>query len=61
MYGTDIPVHAGPARTTTATQEEIDTIERTQKARIKVKVIKHNGNEQEGKTPVKGPEDVNYV
>ena len=37
VYGTDIPVHAGPARTTTATQEEIDTIERTQKARIKVK------------------------
>ena len=61
VYGTDIPVHAGPARTTTATQEEIDTIERTQKARIKVKVIKHNGNEQEGKTPVKGPEDVPVV
>ena len=58
VYGTDIPVKAGPARTTTLTEQERETIERTQKIRIKVKVIPHNGNEQEGKTPGKAPEDM---
>ena len=61
IYGTDIPVKGGPSRTITMTEEEKENVQTTQKSRVKVKVVPHNGNEQEGKTPGKAPEDMPKV
>ena len=61
IYGTDIPVKGGPSRTITMTEEEKEKVQTTQKSRVKVKVVPHNGNEQEGKTPGKAPEDMPKV
>ena len=58
VYGTDIPVKAGDARTTTMTEDEKNIVETSQKQRVKVKVVPHNGDEQKGKTPGPAPRDM---
>ena len=58
IYGTDIPVKAGDSRTITITTEEKERVKETQKVKVKVRKVPHNGNEQEGKTPGKAPTDM---
>lgn len=58
IVGSDIPMQQGPARTISMPQEDIDTVKRTQGIKIKIKIVPHNGNEQDGKTPGKAPEDM---
>lgn len=58
IYGTDIPVKAGDARTITITTDEKERVKTTQKVKVKVRKVPHNGNEQEGKTPGKAPSDM---
>ena len=58
IYGTDIPVKAGESRTITITSEEKERVKTTQKVKVKVRKVPHNGNEQEGKTPGKAPTDM---
>jgi hypothetical protein len=58
IVGSNMPMHEGPARTISIPAEEIDRIKLTQGIKIKVKIIPHNGNEQDGKTPGKAPEDM---
>lgn len=58
IVGSNVPMQEGPARTISMPQEDIDTVKRTQGIKIKIKIVPHNGNEQDGKTPGKAPEDM---
>ena len=58
IVGQDTPVQQGPARSLSLPEETIETIKRTQKIKIKVKVVPRPGHDQDGKTPGPAPEDM---
>ena len=58
IIGSDVPVQQGPARALSMPAEDIENVKRSQKIKIKVKVIPRPGHDQDGKTPGPAPEDM---